>query len=374
MNHLTNVLLTKSLKFNNNIHKDLEIFWNYLNNFVVYNYFAFNRIGRLNCDPRDTVCTIDTDSNMLTLSPWVNFMLEEIVRDDTEILNKGSKNLVYIFINTICFIATKLITSHLMKFADRSGILPEYKHFLNMKNEFLFFKMLLFETKKRYMSKILLREGHVYEKLDNKGVDHLKSTCNDFTRDFITNLIAGEILEKENDDIVIKNIINGVDDLANKVRDSLEKGEKTFLSPMKVKQEGAYKKPFQEQSFRGAYAWNVIYPDQTIEFPDQIDVVLLNIPTLETIEDIKDKYPVEYKNIKERIFESRIDEVKKKGLMVLALPKKIKEIPEWCRPYIDYDSIVNANTSKMNSALESLGIQTIKTNSTTTHYSNIISF
>ena len=154
----------------------------------------------------------------------------------------------------------------------------------------------------------------------------------------------------------------------------MEKGEKTFLSPMKVKQEGAYKKPFQEQSFRGAYAWNVIYPDQTIEFPDQIDVVLLNIPTLETIEDIKDKYPVEYKNIKERIFESRIDEVKKKGLMVLALPKKIKEIPEWCRPYIDYDSIVNANTSKMNSALESLGIQTIKTNSTTTHYSNIISF
>lgn len=357
-----------------NIHKDLEIFWNYLNNFVVYNYFAFNRIGRLNCDPRDTVCTIDTDSNMLTLSPWVDFMLEEIVRDDAEILNKGSKNLVYIFINTICFIATKLITSHLMKFADRSGILPEYKHFLNMKNEFLFFKMLLFETKKRYMSKILLREGHVYEKLDNKGVDHLKSTCNDFTRDFITNLIASEILEKENDDIVIKNIINGVDDLANKVRDSLEKGEKTFLSPMKVKQEGAYKKPFQEQSFRGAYAWNVIYPDQTIEFPDQIDVVLLNIPTLETIEDIKDKYPVEYKNIKEKIFESRIEEVKKKGLMVLALPKKIKEIPEWCRPYIDYDSIVNANTSKMNSALESLGIQTIKTNSTTTHYSNIISF
>lgn len=25
MNHLTNVLLTKSLKFNNNIHKDLEV-------------------------------------------------------------------------------------------------------------------------------------------------------------------------------------------------------------------------------------------------------------------------------------------------------------------------------------------------------------
>lgn len=356
------------------IQDDLNTLWSYYSNFVVYNYFAFNRIGRLTCDPRDTVCTIDTDSNMLTLSPWVDFMMNEIVKDDEKILSKGNKELVYMFINIICFIATKLITVHLKKYAERSGILPEYQHFLNMKNEFLFFKMLLFDTKKRYMSKILLREGHVYEKLDNKGVDHLKSTCNDFTREFITSLVAKEILEKETDDVEISNIINSVDDLANKVRDSLKRGEKTFLSPMKVKQEGAYKKPFQEQSFRGAYAWNVIYPDQTIEFPDQIDVVLLNIPTLDTIEDMKTKYPKEYKNIKEKIFESKLDEVKKKALMVLALPKKIQKIPDWCIPYIDYDSIVNANTSKMNTILESLGIQTIKTNSTTTYYSNIISF
>lgn len=39
--------------------EDLELLWSWMKEFVDYNYFAFNRIGRLTCDPRDTVCTID---------------------------------------------------------------------------------------------------------------------------------------------------------------------------------------------------------------------------------------------------------------------------------------------------------------------------
>ena len=38
---------------------DLELLWSWIEEWVVYNYFAFNRIGRLTCDPRDTVVTID---------------------------------------------------------------------------------------------------------------------------------------------------------------------------------------------------------------------------------------------------------------------------------------------------------------------------
>lgn len=356
------------------IEDDLKELWTYYRNFVVYNYFAFNRIGRLTCDTRDTVCTIDTDSNMLTLSPWVDFMLDEVIQGDERILNKGSKNLVYMFINTICFIATNLIQLHLAKFAKRSGIPEKYAWRLNMKNEFLFFKMLLTDTKKRYMSKVLLREGKVFEKLDNKGVDHLKAECNDFTRDFITNLIATEVLENESETVNVKNVVNGVKELAKNVKDSLARGEKTFLTPKKAKEAAAYAKPFSEQQFRAAYAWNVIYPDQTIEFPDTIDIVHLNIPTLDTIEDIKDKYPKEYNNIKRYIFESKIDEVKKKGLMVLGIPQNINEIPEWCRPYINYEKIVLTNTSKMNPLIKSLGVNVIETTSTNKYYSNIVTF
>lgn len=172
----------------------------------------------------------------------------------------------------------------------------------------------------------------------------------------------------------VKNVVNGVRKLADTVRESLLNGEKTFLSPMKAKDAGAYKNPFQEQSFRGAYAWNVIYPDMQIDFPETIDVVHLNIPTLETIEDMKDKYPVEYEHIKRYIFESKVEEVRKKALTVIGIPKNYDSIPEWCKPYIDYDKIIDNNTGKMNSLLNSLGVGIISTSSTSKHFSNIIEF
>lgn len=207
----------------------------------------------------------------------------------------------------------------------------------------------------------------------NKGVEHLKSECNQFTREFITNLIANEVLEA-GDEISVKNVINGVRELANTVKTSLEKGEKTFLTPKKCKEAAAYKMPFSEMSFRGAFAWNMIFPDMQIEFPDTVCIVPLNIYKLEDISDLEETEPEIYNNIKRYIFESKIEEVRKKALTVLAIPQNIESIPDWVRPYIDYDKIVNDNTTKMRALLESLGVQTIQTDSTTNRYSNIIQF
>lgn len=207
----------------------------------------------------------------------------------------------------------------------------------------------------------------------NKGVEHLKSECNQFTREFITNLIANEVLEA-GDEISVKNVINGVRELANTVKTSLEKGEKTFLTPKKCKEAAAYKMPFSEMSFRGAFAWNVIYPDMEIQFPDTVDIVHLNIHKLEDISQLKEIDNEIYNRIKRFIFESKIEEVRKKALTVLAIPKNIETIPEWCRPYINYDKIINDNTTKMRALLESLGVQTIQSSSNMDRYSNIIKF
>ena len=370
--------------------ESLELLWSWIEEWVVYNYFAFNRIGRLTCDPRDTVCTIDTDSNMLCLAPWFDYMMDEVIKgdrkiieatqrnykymiNDEEIVFEGEKMLVYKICNLITYIASQVIAKHLKKFAINSGIPEDYHNRLHMKSEFLFRRMVLTGTKKRYMSKVMLREGTLYEKTDNKGLDHLKSECNEFTRKFITQLITDEVLEA-GDEISVKNVINGTRELAETVRLSLEKGEKTFLTPKKCKEAAAYKMPFQEQSFRGAYAWNVIFPDMQIEFPDTVDIVPLNIYKLEDIEDLEKTEPNIYNNIKRFIFESKLEEVRKKALTVLALPKNTPEIPVWVRPYINYDKIVNDNTSKMRALLESLGVQTIQTDSTTNRYSNIIQF
>ena len=169
-------------------------------------------------------------------------------------------------------------------------------------------------------------------------------------------------------------MINGVRELSDNVRKSLENGEKTFLTPKKCKEAEAYKACWSEQSFRAAYAWNMIYPDMGIEFPDTIDLVQLNIYKLDDIKDMEESNPEIYKRIKRYIFESKIEEVRSKGLTVLGIPKNIETIPEWCRPYINYDKIINDNTNKLRPILESLGVQIIETDSTTKRYSNIIKF
>lgn len=370
---------------------DLELLWSWMNEFVYYDYFAFNRIGRVTSDERDNIVTIDTDSAMICLAPWVDFMFDEVIKNDSRIMNKtyntytyningddvkfdGNKMLVYKICNSITYVASQVIGKHLKKFAITSGIPEEYHNRIHMKSEFLFRKMLLTMTKKRYMAKIMLREGTLYEKTEVKGLDHLKSECNDFTRNFITKLMNDEFLEKTNDEVIVKNIVNGTRELAEAVRNSLEKGEKTFLTPKKCKEALAYKAPWSESAFRAAYAWNMIYPDMGIEFPDTVDIVQLNIHKLEDIKDVKQLDPEVYNRIKRYIFESKIKEVQSKGITVLAIPKNIPEIPEWCRPYINYDKIINDNTTKMRPLLEALGIQIIQTSSTMDRYSNIIEF
>ena len=328
---------------------------------------------------------------MLCLAPWVDFMFDEVIKNDKKIIEStqrnykyvindremefdGNKMLIYKICNSITYIASQVIAKHLKKFAITSGVPEMYHNRIHMKSEFLFRKMLLTTTKKRYMAKIMLREGTVFEKREIKGLDFLKSECNEFTREFISNLMNNELLEKPTDDIIVKNIINGARELAEAVRQSLERGEKNFLTPKKCKEAAAYKVPWSEQSFRGAYAWNMLYPDMSIEFPDTVDIVQLNIHKLEDISELENTDPEMYGKIKRFIFESKLEEVRKKALTVLAIPKNIPEIPEWCRPYINYDKIINDNTTKLRPLLEALGVKIIQTDSTTDRYSNIIEF
>ena len=370
---------------------DLKLLWSWMEEFVYYDYFAYNRIGRVTCDERDSIVTIDTDSAMICLAPWVDFIFDEIIKNDDKIIAStyknynyeingrnmefdGSKMLIYKICNSITYIASQVIGRHLKKFAITSGVPEEYHNRIHMKSEFLFRKMLLSTTKKRYMAKIMLREGTVFEKTEVKGLDFLKSECNEFTRKFISDLMNEEFLEKPTDEVVVKNMVNGTRELAEAVRNSLERGEKTFLTPKKCKEAAAYKIPWSEMSFKGAYAWNMLYPDMGIEFPDTVDIVHLTIRKLEDIEIIKDSHPDIYNKIKRYIFESKIDEVRSKGLMVLAIPKNIPTIPDWCKPFINYDKIINDNTTKMRPLLEALGVQIIQTSSTMDRYSNIIEF
>lgn len=361
-------------KVPSSIAKELDNLWDYYKEFVLYNNFYFNRIQRLKNDKRKTVVTVDTDSNMLNLEPWYNFMMEYVIGVKPEIVNgKTDDDVMYICINIMSYIITKMITEVLNKYTKKANVPKEYRHRVNMKNEFLFTRLILADKKKRYMSSIRLREGKevLPEKIDIKGHDFAKSSARPETMEFFKKLAKERLLYTDNIDI--PSILADINQFHDDIDASLKRGERNFLLPKSVKELGAYKDPFREMGVRAVFAWNAIYPENSIELPEKIDIVKVNLERLSDAEKLLDKYPEIYEKIVSGIFESKIDKIREKGVSAIAIPRNVDKVPEWITEFMDCDTIINDNISKFHSVLRSLGLNTIKT-SKKEYYSNIISF
>lgn len=354
-----------------NIKDNIEQLWDLYKEFVFYNHFAFARIDRLKKHKRKTVVTVDTDSNMLNLHPWVLFVFEYIAKDNDAILSKEYNQVRFAAINIMCYVLTKLITEVLNKYTARCNVLPEYRSMVNMKNEFLFSRLILSPVKKRYISTIRLREGKEIfpEKIDIKGHDFGKSSTRQATKDYFVNLVHDYLL---NGDIDVSVIVKQLEGFEERVKTSLYAGEKDFLIPKSVKELGAYKDPFKEQGMRAIVAWNAVEINNPIELPAKIDIVKVKMRTLAECEPLKEKYPEHYKRIEREIFNSPHEKIRKKGIEVIAIPRNLDSIPEWLMPFIDFDTIINDNISRFHSVTRSLGIKLIKTSGNKLHFSNIL--
>jgi len=264
-----------------------------------------------------------------------------------------------------------MVTEVLKRYTKTSNIPKEFRPMINMKNEFLFTRLMLSGKKKRYASSVRLREGNEIwpEKIDVKGIDFVKSSTRDETKDFFMDILKNDILHAE--EIDISKILRHLESFEQVIRESLEKGEKNFLIPKSVKEIEAYKDPFKEQGVRGVIAWNSLYPDQTIELPEKLDIIKVKLSTPEEVEKLRAVDERYYQIIQDKIFGSKDKKIAEKGVQIIALPRNVGRIPEWIIPFIDYDTIVNDNLSRFYSVLESLGIQTISTTKAE-YFSNIL--
>lgn len=351
---------------------ELDDLWNYYKEFVFYNHFTFGRINRLKNDVRKTVVLVDTDSNMLNLNPWMQFLYKYIISSSEKLMKRDPDQLRFIGINTMCYILTNMIAEVLNKYTKTANIPKEYRDRINMKNEYLFSRLILSPKKKRYISSIRLREGkEIYpEKIDIKGHDFAKSSTREETMKYFLNLVKERLLYVK--DINISEILRDLEKFEKIIYESLKNGEKSFLIPKSVKELEAYKDPFKEQGVRAVIAWNAIYPDMLIQLPDKVDIVKVKMRDEEEIKELEKTNPEIYKKIVKNIFNSSHKKIADKGIEVLAIPRNIEKVPEWVLPFIDFDTIVNDNISRFYSVLESLGIETIKTGGNKKCFSNII--
>lgn len=399
------------------IADDLFVLKNFLMKYVYCRYMSMDRIYRLKNFKRGVVTIIDTDSNILSLDTIVHFILDNIVQDRT--FGRDKKNNDFICVNMIAYILTSAVTDTLLSFGEHSNIPEEYRPIYNMKNEFLFTRLIIGDTKKRYISKIVLREGNLLNppKSDVKGFELKKASTSDTAEKVFMNIINKYIINA--DDINIKGILRDLYKFKNEVITSIRSGETKYLPNLNAKEFVAYKNPATQASVRGVMTWNMLFPEDQIYLPAKVRSLKLNIFNEEDIDDLAKSHPEYYDIIMDKIFNDKTDvfvnvtvdpgidyvatndkkwfekipskyrakykklgaikwnefvdecyakkdvdmephtKYKKKGMQIIAIPTNEK-IPEWLQPYIDINTIVNDILAPFYPVLKIFKIRTIE--------------
>lgn len=358
---LENYRLTQ--KFMNPIHPPEDVeerineLWEY---YLQYVYFPQAPIGaarRLNTEKRKSVVLVDTDSNMVTVADWVDFSKEMIEKEDPSIFNtKDEDNMDYVIVNTISRVLTKMVNTTFHTLATNSNIREDKIPLLNMKNEYLFPRKVLGTTKKRYANITALKEGKFMNNaVSVAGMDFMKSTTREETKQVMMDIVEKEMLLSN--DIDVRRIRKKLNDFAEYIKQTLLDGEKSYLIPGRFKDPEAYKAPYSEQPVRAALAWNYTYPYDQINYDEDIDILHVNMGNVEDISGLETTHPEIYKGLL-RVYNNSNPDISSKGITVFAIPRNQESIPEWIRPYINVDKIVNTNISRADPLLNSLEMMT----------------
>ena len=388
------------------IMDSLKVLTTAMMTYVYVPYMAFDRIYRLKNFKRDTVTVIDTDSNILSLDTLMRYIIATYFPDGKDATSYGRsyKANVYVGINMITYWITTAVADILDTYGINSNIPEEHRSRYAMKNEFMFGLLVIGETKKRYLSSILLREGNVINppKTDIKGFDFKKATCSEYAEKVFTRIIKDHALMS--DEIELREIIGEIYAFRDEIIRSIENHENKFLPNGNAKELAGYADPSRQASVRAVAAWNIINPDNLIELPSKVGMLKMNIFKPEDILPLSKTHPEIYHRIYDGIFndttgmfvtrqwvaegvtyindpkiqkskewwkmipkeyqskfkdksykvwnkwvkdkyEGLIDdsghfEYKSKGMNVLAIPSNA-EIPDWAIPYIDMTTMVN---------------------------------
>ena len=360
----------------NEIADDLKELTDYFLKYCYTRFLVPDRIHRLKYFTRKVVVVVDTDSNMLNLAPWIKFIEENVLHGET--FGRTDEFNTFIGVNTTAYITTQMVTDILLHYGKMSNIPEEYRPIFNMKNEFLFKKIVIANKKKRYISAVILREGNLFDppKRDEKGMDYIKSGCSESAMNRYRDMTFRRLLNV--DEVDPRGLLDDVNKFRDEIVESLMNGEKIYLPNASAKEPAAYKKPWSEQSVRAVYAWNCIYPDRQIEVPCKVNLVKLNIFKPSDIEGLQHSYPEVYNAIMNGIFNSPNPDIASKGCQVLAIPNNVQKMPEWTKDYIDYTTMASDILSPFKCIMDLVKFNQIKVGKSAKRqskvFSNIISF
>ena len=199
--------------------------------------------------------------------------------------------------------------------------------------------------------------------------DFKKAAVTEYVRDSMEKIIHDRITSIS-PNIDIPGIMTDLTRLEKQITDSLLNGERLFLMRMNCKQPNAYKNPYSMPQVLSVMVWNAIYPEQEIMLPDKLDVVYVDIPNASALEKIRTTFPYEYERMKTVLFEGSLDLFREKGIKYLAIPNSYDGIPEFIKPFIDFEYIKSRNLNTFKPITDALGNTDVGSRSNS-HFSNI---
>ena len=255
------------------------------------------------------------------------------------------ESLRYSIVNIMGYCATKLSNDYMKRYTMNSNSYQEgQKCLMILKNEFLFKRTLLMLVKKSYASDIDLQEGNQVKgkaRRQVKGMMITKSSLQKSTRDRLQDILFEEILNSPNIDRV--KILKELGKFENEIFQSLNRGEKKYYKPAKIKSASAYENPMRIQGIKGSVVWNALKEDNAepidLDTRNSVDIVKIDINN-KNIGHLQTSNPEVYKKIMSLLNTKAFE----KGIEGISIPKD-QEIPKYLLEFINYNQLINDNIS-----------------------------
>ena len=345
--------------------------------YVYAPYISFDRVYRLRNFERYAVSTIDTDSDFIIMDSLLE-MVENVYRKKKETLPFDQMTFLFISTNLITALITEIANKQLNLYGEHAGIPKEFRGYYKMKNELLVLNMVLAKVKKRYLCKVVLREGVMLKKpkYNITGFEFRRASSSDKTEKVFVDMCKNRLMDP--DSIDIKGLIRDIKQVQAIIRKSILDGEVDYLPIASLKAADAFANPERMKVVRACMIWNYLNPQSQVQYPSKGYMMNLSIFTEEELKGLKGKIDDSiYNTIRYEVFENTNSyfmkrEVKQKvdkktgevtetvkyvskGIQAIVIPFG-SHVPEYILPFCDVNSMINSIVSPMKSVLDIFNI------------------
>ena len=179
----------------------------------------------------------------------------------------------------------------------------------------------------------------------------VKSSSNEAIRARLKKILFEDILDSEYIDQI--QVLRDIAKVEKDIYDSINRGEKIFFKPVKVKSLSSYENPMRIQGIVASVAYNALHQAGTealdLSIRNSIDVVKVDMNP-KNIDRIRETFPDVYEKAV-ALFNS--EKYFATGISSIAIPLN-EPVPGWVLPFIEYAEIINNNISGF--PIESIGL------------------